>query len=92
MLVTISQNIFCNNFESIGNLISIKKSEDYECIPRVGDNVCNFMWEDNVESKVVEVSFIDNRKCEIMLEKRVTSYTKENIRILAEAHGWIISL
>lgn len=92
MRVTIYQNIFCNDHESISNHISIKKEEDYECVPRVGDNVCNFMWKDNVESKVVEVTFVDNSKCEVILEKRVTSYTKDDIKTLAEAHGWITSL
>ena len=88
MLVSIHQNIFCNNSQTIDNLINITKEEEYESIPRLGENVCNSMWTDEMESKVVEVSFVSGHKCTITLEKRVVSYSQEDVRTLANLHGW----
>lgn len=88
MLVSIRQNIFCNNSEAIDNLITITKEEEYESIPKVGEKVCNYMWKDQVESKVVDVTFVSNQKCEILLEKRIVDYSKEEVNTLANLHGW----
>ena len=89
MLVSIHQTIFCNNSEAIDNRITItKEEEEYDAIPRVGENVCNFMWEEQVESKVADVTFVSKQKCEILLEKRIVDYSKEEVNTLANLHGW----
>ncbi|MBR3552096.1 MAG: hypothetical protein IKN72_01770 [Clostridia bacterium] len=88
MLVSIHQNIFCNNSKAIDNLITITKEEEYGSIPRVGENVCNYMWKDQVESKVVDVTFVSNQKCGILLEERIVDFSKEEVRELAKLHRW----
>lgn len=89
MNITVSQVIYCNNQENIENYTKIEKQYTSSIVPHIGESIYNYMWNDNVETKIIEVFYdLDSEKCDICLEKRVTPLSKERMKEIAERHGW----
>ena len=89
MIITVSQAIYCNSTEDINNYFPIKKSYESTIVPRIGESLYIYMWNEKVESKIADVLYdMDKQSCDIMLEKRVTELSKENVAKLANLHGW----
>lgn len=89
MKIIVYQNVFCNNTENFNNHLRIQKQYESDIIPRIGETIYNFMYKDNTEQKVADVAYnLDNNTCDITLEKMVIEFSKDNIKQLAEYHGW----
>ncbi len=89
MTITFHQAIYCNGEEKTENYLSIKKSYESTIVPRIGESVYNHMWNDNVETKVVDVFYdMDAQSCDMMLEKRITELSKDDFAGLATSHNW----
>ena len=89
MNTTIMQVIYCNNTENPDNYVRIEKHYENSIIPRIGEAIYNYIWDDVVETRVADVCYdLDKNCCDIILEKRVTHLGKDEIAMLAESHGW----
>lgn len=89
MIINIRQVIYCNNTENIDNYIAVDKTCKCDIVPRIGESIYNYMWSDNVETKVVEVIYdLDKGCCDIYLEPRTTPLSKERIVEIANLHEW----
>ncbi len=89
MKLNIQQQIICGSLDNINNLVIIKKTCETEFVPRIDERIYNYMWKEDVETKIVDVCYdVDAKVCDILLEKRVTENTKEDIDYLAKMHGW----
>lgn len=91
MLVVLSQIVYCNGIEDFDHYTSIQKTYDCSIIPRIGESVYNYVWDEDVETKVADVHYdYDNNKCYILLEKRNSILDKETFVGVARSHGWEI--
>lgn len=91
MTIVFHQAIFCNSEENTENYLLIKKSYESTVVPRIGESVYNYVWNDYVETKVVDVFYdMDNQSCDVYFEKRITELNKDDFAKLAASHGWKI--